>query len=369
MAMWILSLSTLLLTASFCAGQDDKPLPGFAKKFSLLGFDGAVAGKDGKAIELYRVPASVRQHLNQKSREQMHKMAHGEIRFVLNEGEKLENVAVHVQMDGKAVAYVDFFYGDYQYWLFNRPVRGGAKLKFPTHGVFSVRKDRVPNGRYPTYLCRMVFNGPPMKITGVEGDIRAPRADELPPIMVAYGTSITQGARASRADLSWPALTARVLGYDLVNLGSSGSAFCEPQMADYIATLDWELCVLSLSVNMVRRFSVEAFQQRAEYFVNTVAAAKPDATVACISLFPYFVDFDREGPNKQKVAGYRQALEQICRDSKHKNIRFFKGTDLLSPTGLTQDLIHPGDHGMIEIAQKLTAGLKDLKVPSYSTTR
>ena len=172
----------------------------------------------------------------------------------------------------------------------------------------------------------------------------------------------TQGARASRTDLAWNALTARGLGYDLVNLGSSGSAWCEPEIARYIAAKEWKLCVLALSVNMVRDFSVEQFRERAEYFVNTVAAARPSSTVVCIGLFPYFHDFDPNSPMKPKVEGFRTTLEGICMRCPHKNIRFVKGTDLLSPVGLTQDMIHPGDHGMIEIAQKLIEKLKDLKI-------
>ena len=48
---------------------------------------------------------------------------------------------------------------------------------------------------------------------------------------------------------------------DLVNLGTSGSAFCEPEIAEYIASQEWSLCVLELSVNMLGRgFHSEAIR-------------------------------------------------------------------------------------------------------------
>lgn len=51
------------------------------------------------------------------------------------------------------------------------------------------------------------------KLDGIEADIRPPTAEELPPVLVSYGTSISQGAAASEPGLSFTALTAAALGY------------------------------------------------------------------------------------------------------------------------------------------------------------
>jgi hypothetical protein len=87
-------------------------------------------------------------------------------------------------------------------------------------------------------------------------------------------------AALSRADLAWNALTARALGYDFVNLGCSGTAYCEPAVADYMAKQPWDLCVLEISVNMVGGFTVEEFRKRATYMIDN----RPfhDETLACI---------------------------------------------------------------------------------------
>jgi len=76
-----------------------KPLPAFAAKVALHNFAGAGATEDGAGVCLYRLPATVCDGLSEKARAQMRLAAHGEIRFVLNEGEKLENVKITLDAD------------------------------------------------------------------------------------------------------------------------------------------------------------------------------------------------------------------------------------------------------------------------------
>ena len=339
--------------------------PDFAKKVQLHNFAGAEVTEDGASIELYRLPAAVRDGMNATARTQMLVAAHGEIRFVLNTGEKLENVKITLEAE-KPVS-LEYFYGDYKYFVTGQRVDRKQTIGFYSHGAYVTRVKSLPAGRFSNDLCRIVLNGGPVRLLGVEGDVRPPRADELPPVMISYGTSITQGAFASRVDLAWNALTARALGYDFVNLGSSGSAFCEPAMAEYLAAQKWDLCVLEISVNMIDTFSVEQFRERATLLVNTAAASHPKSLVVCISILPYFLDYSQGYAQYPKLQAYRRTLEEVCTNSPNRNVRYINGPDLLTATGLSQDLIHPSDHGMIEIAQKLSwriGGFLGRKLPA-----
>jgi len=170
-------------------------------------------------------------------------------------------------------------------------------------------------------------------------------------VMLSYGTSISQGAYASRPDLGWNAITARAVGHDFINIGSSGTAFCEPAMADYLAGLTWDICVLEISVNMFGTgFTDEQFEERAGSMIAKLAASHPDSPIICISLFPLG---GGDLWNPAKTAASRGVLEALCRNSGHANVHFVSGPDLLSFTGLSPDMLHPTDHGMIEIATKL----------------
>ena len=339
-------------------------------RIGLLNAGGTEPSADGCGLLLARLPAAVREPLNERARLQYRKPAHTEIRFVLNPGAKLDAVAFDLevlpedgQMGPPGSIGIDYFRGDYQ----TTPVGGRLQagkvetVTFPDNEMFNRLADRIPGTRYPPTLCRIVLHGAATVLRDVRGDIRPPRPDEQPPVMIAYGTSITHGHAASRTDLTWAALTARALGYDLVNLGTGGSAHCEPEIADYMARQPWALCTLELSVNMVAAFEVEQFRERAAYFVNTLAVARPEATVACISLFPYFNDFITGGPLPAKAAAFRETLEAICRESPHPNIRFIPGPALLPPEGLSHDLLHPSDHGMLAIAGNLSAALADCR--------
>ncbi len=340
-------------------------------RIDLLNAGGAEPLGSGPGLLLARLPAPVRAPLNERARIQYRKPAHTEIRFVLNAGAKLDAVAFDLevlpedgQMGPPGTVAIEYFRGDYQVTPVGTRLQSGCveTITFPDHETFARLADCVPGTRYSPSLFRLVLHGAATVLHDVRGDIHPPRHDELPPVMMAYGTSITHGHAASRTDLTWASLTARALGYDLVNLGTGGSAHCEPEIADYMATQPWDLCTLELSVNMVGQFEVEQFRARAAYFVNTLAAARPQATVACISLFPYFNDFNPQSPLCAKAAAFRETLEAICQASPHSNIRFIPGPSLLPPEGLSHDLLHPSDHGMLAIATRLAASLAGARV-------
>jgi len=91
--------------------------------------------------------------------------------------------------------------------------------------------------------------------------------------------------------------------------------------------------------------------------IEKLASTHPKAPIVCISLFPYGTG---DLWKNARAAEYRKALEEICKASAHKNVHFVSGPDLLSFTGLSEDLLHPSDHGMIEIATKLAPRIRTI---------
>lgn len=362
LARVLLSLAGLCLASVTHAAE---PLPDFVKKVQLWNCGGAEPTADGKGVMLYRAPQAVRDSLDKTSPDgkekdgakQMRVAAHSEIRFVLEEGEKLENVKLHLRSETGPTVF--WFWGDIL--AGEAKVGAGARAKpiTPTgHGLMFSMLEQYPPGRFANRVCRVVVKGLEVEFTGIEGNVRPPKPDELPPVMLSYGTSISQGAYASRPDLGWNALTARAVGHDFINLGSSGTAYCEPAMADYLAGLEWDLCVLELSVNM-GGFPIEQFKERVSGLIEKLAASHPEAPIVCISLFPFGTG-DLWGGNKAATQERRDALAEIVKASGHKNVHFVSGPDLLSFTGLSPDMLHPTDHGMIEIASKLAPRIRAL---------
>ncbi len=363
---------------SLWAAQDEAASEGgnvaalaFLQKVQLHNFGGVEPSEDGQGVWLFRLPAPVRDQLDtvtpsgqeRDGAGRMRLARHSEIRFVLQDGETPDNVLLHLQ--STQAAEVTVFWGDV--WAGSLRLRPGAPnrpLRPMSHGLLNQQIENFPQGRFANRVCRVVIDGGEVLFLGIEGDVRPPKPEELAPVMLSYGTSISQGASASRTDLAWNALTARALGYDLLNLGSAGSAFCEPAIADYMAGLSWDLAVLEISVNMAGTgFSVEQFKERARYMIDTLAASHPDAPIFCISLFPYGTG-DLWSNNVPRTQSFRDALHAVVQASGHDNVHFVSGPDLLHFTGLSADLLHPSDHGMIEIANQLSARIRRVLDPS-----
>jgi lysophospholipase L1-like esterase len=146
-----------------------------------------------------------------------------------------------------------------------------------------------------------------------------------------------------------------------LNFGTSGSAYAEAAMAEYIAEReDWDVATLELSVNMANaEFTTAEFRDRIEYFVNTIADAHPEKPIACITLFPYFDDLTESG-DSDHAAAFRNAVREVVAESPHDNLHVVEGTDLNDATGLTADLLHPGDAGMERIGNGLADSLEDI---------
>ncbi|WP_330166340.1 SGNH/GDSL hydrolase family protein [Halobacterium sp. KA-6] len=216
-------------------------------------------------------------------------------------------------------------------------------------------------GRFDPRVCRIQFDRhQAIAVHDVTSDCRQPTADELPDQRyLAYGTSITEGAAASVPHTDYVTPVARNCGVDALNLGCSGSAYCEGAMAEHIAARDdWDVATLAISVNMAASggFSPEEFHERDDDFVNTIAAAHPEKPITCVTLFPYCDDVTESGDAEHATA-YRETLRSIVEDSPHDNLSLVEGPELLPLSGLAADLLHPRDYGMKRIGDELSQRL------------
>ncbi|MCD6360417.1 MAG: hypothetical protein J7M38_06070 [Armatimonadetes bacterium] len=318
-------------------------------------------GPDGGVL-MQRVPESLRPHLNEAAQARILLPACGEIRFVTDDGRAkvtLSGVEGQVQ--------ISQFFGVFR--------NAGCFTVGPEPTTFEIEMPPVFTEMLPEvekldqpfspHVCRLMMRGAQVCLHSVEGEgLRPPEADELPWLRyLAYGTSITHGGNASWPHLTYVAQTARRIGADLINLGLGGSCFAEPEMADYIAGRDdWHIATLALSVNMVGRFTVEEFDERVRYMINTVAGADTNRPVACITLYPYSNDLrDRSVEGAAKSIAFREVLRAAVRDCPHPNVHLLEGPEMLTDFGgLTTDLIHPADDGMIQMGLNIARRLQPL---------
>lgn len=305
---------------------------------------------DGRVLT--RIPDGLRAQLNNGAQRRYRHPAGVEIRFVGGVSEPVE-----LTLSATDPSTVEIYWG---------PFHDRQTVVGPDPTTLTLQRPELLGRLRPEVVSELAFDpavcrvrlagahrGGVVAFHGVSGRHRPPRTTELPSIRyLAYGTSITEGEAPSVENLAYVQETARRLGADLRNLGVCGSAYVEPELAEYIATESFDVASLALSVNMIDAFTVETFRTRAEHMVRTVATAHPETPIVAVSLYPYYDDILADG-DREKATAFRNALADAVASVDRDNLVLLEGPDLLNPAGLRTDLLHPADAGMITVGERL----------------
>lgn len=173
--------------------------------------------------------------------------------------------------------------------------------------------------------------------------------------IVYYGSSITQGACASRPGNAYQAILSRTLDANFINLGFSGNALAEECMADYISSLDMSVFVLDYDHNSP---SPEHLQETHERMYRKVREKHPSVPIVMLTRPKVHLVYDEPRRVEVVKANYEKAVAEG-----DKNVYFIKGSDLLEERVIecaTVDGGHPNDSGFLSMANVLYDVLKPL---------
>ena len=170
--------------------------------------------------------------------------------------------------------------------------------------------------------------------------------------IVFYGSSITNGACASRPGLAYPARLSRMLDSDYVNLGFGGLCKAEQAMTDYISGLDMSIFVLDYDYNAPDADYLEKTHEKAYL---TVREKNPDLPIVMISC-----------PRADLPENWRKRRDIIQRTydnakkSGDKNVYIIYGNEFFSEIGYDYaiDNVHPTDQGFDIMAKKILPTIK-----------
>ncbi|MBE6946790.1 MAG: hypothetical protein E7454_00835 [Ruminococcaceae bacterium] len=171
--------------------------------------------------------------------------------------------------------------------------------------------------------------------------------------IVYYGSSITQGACASRPGNSYTAMVSRRLNADYINLGFSGSAKGETEMAEYIRDLDMSAFVYDYDYNAP---SVEHLKETHEKMFQTIRRAHPDIPILMLSRPKFYINQDEELRREVVYTTYKNALADG-----DGNVYFLDGKSLMALAGNdgSVDTCHPNDWGFASMAKAIGDVLED----------
>jgi len=170
----------------------------------------------------------------------------------------------------------------------------------------------------------------------------APYINEKP--VVYYGSSITQGACASRPGNNYQQILSRRLNIDYLNLGFSGNALAEDEMIDYIANLEMSVFVMDYDHNAP---TIEHLEKTHEKMFKAIRNQNPDLPIIIMPR-PRFTLTE----NEKKRLGIIKTTYTNAVNSGDKNVYFIDNTELcaLCKNDGTVDMCHPNDLGFLSMA-------------------
>lgn len=187
-----------------------------------------------------------------------------------------------------------------------------------------------------------------------EASIEAPTPYTIKRPLVFYGSSITQGGCASRPGNAYTAHLSRWLDADYINLGFSGSARGEIELADYISTLEMSVFIYDYDHNAP---SVEHLADTHEPFYRYIRNGQPELPIIILSR----PDFDG---HPDSAAKRRQVIYNTYLNAKAAGdncVFFIDGETLFGADNreaCTIDGCHPNDLGFMRMAKVIYPVLK-----------
>ncbi|HUM65453.1 MAG TPA: SGNH/GDSL hydrolase family protein [Chitinophagaceae bacterium] len=177
--------------------------------------------------------------------------------------------------------------------------------------------------------------------------------------VVIYGSSITQGASASRPGMAYPSILSRQLNIETFNMGFSGSGKMEIILADVLASMEADIYILDCVPNP----SPAEIKERTVPFVKRLRALKPGVPIIMVESIIREQSHWSEPRGKrmsEQNAEFRKAFEKLSSE-KYQDLHYIPATHLTGDDHeATIDGTHLTDLGFTRIAEIIGKTLQRL---------
>lgn len=180
-----------------------------------------------------------------------------------------------------------------------------------------------------------------------------PVSSEKP--IVAYGTSILQGACASRPGLAWTNILGRKTDIPIINLGFSGNGQLEQEVIDLMNEQDASLFVLDCMPNLVDsiKFSRQEIGERILSSVKSLQAHHPKTPIILVE---HCCGLPFTNMESAVIKNYKWSSAVLAETFDSMKMMGFRNIYLLTTEAIgfdiesTVDGTHPNDIGMMKYA-------------------
>ena len=220
---------------------------------------------------------------------------------------------------------------------------GAFPIPFDFKGGYTVVKDVYADNNMVCYEIEMPLYAHVANLfiglkEGSKIEAGEPYVNDLP--IVYYGSSITQGACASRPGTSYEAMISHRFNLDYINLGFSGNCKGEKNMAEYMAKIPMSCFVCDYDHNA----GYEEYVATHFPLYETIRKAHPDIPYIMISRPTNDIDNDHVALKfNAMMESYNKAVA-----SGDKNVYYIDGREFykgLNFIDCSADLLHPNDIG------------------------
>lgn len=227
--------------------------------------------------------------------------------------------------------------------------------------TMTVMKDMEPGVDREYMLYLSLYDGVDSLFVGVDSAtvlsmpaVNLPRREKP---VVMYGTSILQGGCASRPGMAHTNILQRMLNREVVNLGFSGNARLDPEVAQLMADADASCFVIDALPNC----TPDLIDEKMENFIGILRAAHPDTPILLVES-PWFpiMRFNREVNStiREKNRRLRAIYDRLA--ATDKKLHYFEADKILTDPEATVDNYHFTDYGFLKYARALEPVLSHL---------
>ena len=321
--------------------------PEIKAQFDFYDIDSApftICGVFREGDHYVRIPNAVAETVSENVAHLNQYTAGGRIRFVTDS----KRIAIHAVCYNRLPSPHMAFTGTSGFDIYahtndNWQYFGSYKPPVDCEGVYEGVVSLPLEGKHTLQVNMPLYNGVYKVYIGIEkGAALEAAAPLLQPPVVYYGSSITQGACASRPSNCYQAMLHRHFMTDYLNLGFSGNARAEVEIMEYIAGLDMSMFVYDYDHNAPNAAHLQATHERG---YRIIREKHPELPILMMSRPKYHLSQTELERNAIIRATYEKALAEG-----DKHVYYIDGRDLLLPYAREHSLVdgaHPSDVGFL----------------------
>ena len=197
---------------------------------------------------------------------------------------------------------------------------------------------------------------------GADSEFSFVQKDKRMPVVV-YGTSIAQGACASRPGMAWVNILHRSLQHPVVNLGFSGNGRLEPAVIDLLNELEAAVYVIDCMPNM-NQSTKEEVCDKVVKAVRQIRS-RHQTPILLVEHAGYSnapTNQEREELYTRHNEGQREAY-RLLKEQGVGQLFYLSHEELAYAPDAWVDYVHPSDWGMVRQAQMVESCLRKILLP------